>query len=431
MNGLRRALIRLYMRARQRDVLRSLSDMEASQWRSPEEIRDLQTARLRAMLTRAQREVPYYAEILRQARLDPREATVAGLSALPVLERETLQERFDDLTARGARPGTRVRATGGSTGRGVRVLVDHAEMVSRAARQYRNLRWIGWDLGGRLAYVWGSDVDARDHRGLAGRARDAARGILWLDAFSMEGRRLDQDLDRLRRHDPDVLIGYPSSLHLLARRLLDTGRHLPLRGIETSAEVLTEGVRRDLREAFGCEVRDRYGCREAGIVAHECPQGRLHVNAESILVEVVKGSLLLTTLDNHVMPLVRYRNEDLGEALDEACPCGRGLPALRSILGRSSDIIRSPSGRLIHGEFFTHLFYEAAGVTRFQVRQTDPERLVISVVAGDVFDDAARSRVERLIREHGDPRFAVEWRRVAEIPAGPSGKYRFTLSDLG
>jgi phenylacetate-CoA ligase len=103
---------------------------------------------------------------------------------------------------------------------------------------------------------------------------------------------------------------------------------------------------------------------------------------------------------------------------------------LRSILGRRSDIIRAPGGRLIHGEFFTHLFYDVAGITRFQVRQTEPARLIISVVADPSFDDAAQVRLQNLIAEHADPAFRVEWRRVAEIAAATSGKFRFTLSDL-
>jgi phenylacetate-CoA ligase len=428
--SVRAPLVRLYLRARQPRMWRLLQRLEASQWMTPAAVEDLQTRKLRAMLSHAARHVPYYAEIFRKTGFDPGAATADSLANLPVLDRDVLRDRFDDLRSRERSAGTRVRATGGSTGRGVRVLVDEGEMISRAARQHRSLRWLGCEPGGRIAYVWGSDIDARDHRGMAGRLRDAARGVLWLDAFAMQAARLDEDLERLRRHDPDVVIGYPSSLHLLARRALETGRTLRLRAVETSAEVLSDAVRRDLREAFGCRVLDRYGCREAGIVAHECPEGRLHVNAESVLVEVRGREVLITTLDNHAMPLVRYHNEDLAETLPGACPCGRGLPMLQSILGRRSDIIRSPGGRLIHGEFFTHLFYDVAGITRFQVRQTEPALLVISVVAGSSFDGAARALLERRIADHADPAFRVEWRQVAEIPAVTSGKFRFTLSDL-
>ena len=103
---------------------------------------------------------------------------------------------------------------------------------------------------------------------------------------------------------------------------------------------------------------------------------------------------------------------------------------MKQILGRSADIIRSPSGRLIHGEFFTHLFYDVEGVERFQVRQTAVDRLVVSVVATEAFDEQARNRLSAKIAAHGDPGFHVAWRRVPRIEPGPSGKFRFTLSDL-
>jgi phenylacetate-CoA ligase len=130
------------------------------------------------------------------------------------------------------------------------------------------------------------------------------------------------------------------------------------------------------------------------------------------------------------MPLIRYRNEDLAELGTEACSCGRSLPTLAKVLGRSADIIRSPAGRLIHGEFFTHLFYDAPGVTRFQVRQASLDHLVISVVGNEQFDDRARSHLAEKIARHGDPAFRIEWRDVGAIEPGPAGKHRFTLSDL-
>jgi len=200
-----------------------------------------------------------------------------------------------------------------------------------------------------------------------------------------------------------------------------------LRGIETSAETLLPEVRRDLMTAFGCPVLDRYGCREAGVIAHECSAGGMHVNAEAVIAEVEEGQVLVTTLNNLSMPLIRYRVEDLAETGDQCCSCGRGLPLLRQLRGRVSDIIRSPSGRLIHGEFFTHLFYGETGIRAFQVEQTSADHLEIRYVPAEGFDEAARGAIERSILEHGDSGFIVTWSRVEAISPGPSGKFRFTI----
>jgi phenylacetate-CoA ligase len=131
------------------------------------------------------------------------------------------------------------------------------------------------------------------------------------------------------------------------------------------------------------------------------------------------------------MPLIRYRNEDLVKIGGEACPCGRGLPMMTQVVGRRSDIIQSPSGRAIHGEFFTHLFYDAPGIREFQVVQTAPADLVIRVVADASFGASHRNRIEAAIRDHADAAFRVRWETLAEIPRGASGKFRFTLSEVG
>ncbi|HEY3176038.1 MAG TPA: hypothetical protein VGK94_09820 [Candidatus Polarisedimenticolia bacterium] len=428
---MRRALFRAWLNARAAPLLAYLARIEESQWLSREEVDRLQVGKLRAILEYAGRNVPYYRDLFHKQGFEPASVrSVEDLTRLPVLERETLLTHFDDLCAVPRPPDAYARSTGGSTGRPLRFLVDRHEMATRSAHIYRGFRWLGWDLGDRAAYVWGSDIDAREHRGAMGRVRDAFVGVLWLDAFKMAGDRLDAHLDRIRRFDPAALIGYPSSLHLLARRALTTERPLKLRGVESSAEMLAPGVRRDLQLAFGCPVLDRYGCREAGVVAHECPAGSLHVNSEAVVLESAGGEVLLTTLNNHAMPLIRYRNEDLADLSAASCACGRGLPLVKGLRGRVSDIIRSPGGRLIHGEFFTHLFYDVPGVIRFQVAQTTLDRLEIRVVATADFGPDRRRAMEDAILKNADGGFRIVWRDVEEIPSGPSGKFRFTLSEI-
>lgn len=428
---MRRSLFRAWLRYRARDLLAHLQEIEKSQWLSADEVTALQVRKLKEILGYAGRVVPFYRDLFRREGFDPAAVRrVEDLGRLPPLDRTTLAGRFDDLRADPQPPGAWTRSTGGSTGRPLRFVVDRYEMTTRSAHIYRGLRWLGWDLGDRLAFVWGSDIDAREHRGAIGRARDLLAGVLWLDAFTLASSRLDDCLRRLRAFDPDALVGYPSSLHLLARRALDGGPQVKLRGIETSAEVLAPAVRRDLRQAFGCAVLDRYGCREAGVVAHECPAGSMHVNAEAVVMECERGEVLVTTLNNRAMPLIRYRNEDLATGGEGACACGRGLPLVRGIQGRVSDIIRSPGGRLIHGEFFTHLFYDAPGVKQFQVAQTGPAQLEIRVVATGDFGSDRRLAMEAAIRRHADPAFRITWTDVEEIAPGPTGKYRFTISEM-
>ena len=179
---MRRALYRGYAATRTRELLRRLAEIEKTQWLSRDAIEALQAARLRAMLVRAAREVPYYRDLFGQTGFDPGAIrSSADLRALPILEKETISQAFDRLraasTATPASRATTIRSTGGSTGRPVRFLVDREEMAARSAHIYRNLRWLGWDLGDRAAYVWGSDIDAKDHAGWRGALRDSVAGV--------------------------------------------------------------------------------------------------------------------------------------------------------------------------------------------------------------------------------------------------------------
>jgi len=431
--SVKRGIHRAYLAARHSDVLRLLPELERSEWLSSDETRARQWKRLLSLLEHAGSGVPFYRELFGREKFDPaalREPS--DLSALPVLTKDLIRERGKELlSADAASRGAVVNATGGSTGEPLTFFQDRVYRLHRQAVMYRGFRWCGWTLGGPLAYLWGSDVDSRSHRGL-GALRDALLGITWIDAFTLDDGAIDRILSRLDSARPDILIGYASSVRHLARRALATGGGPRLRSVETSAELLTADARRDIERAFSCQVLDRYGCREAGVISHECGAGRgWHINTETVWLETdADGHLLVTTLQNYSMPLIRYRNDDLAELGSELCPCGRGLPLMTRVVGRRSDIIRSPSGKAIHGEFFTHLFYGAPGVKEFQVVQKRSDDLLIRVVAGPEFDAGQRRRIESTIREHGDAAFGVRWETMPEIPRGPSGKHRFTISEV-
>lgn len=432
--SIRRHLHRAYLHARQGEALRVLAGLQESQWLSADEIRSLQWERLRALLVHAGSRVPFYREAFRQAGLDVR-ALVSpdDLQSLPVLTKETIRTRGKDLLSDDADSrGAVANATGGSTGEPLVFHQDRQYRIHRQAVMYRGFTWCGWRIGGPLAYLWGSDVDSRSHKGL-GAIRDALFGVTWIDAFRLEERALDAVLRRLESADPDIFIGYASSLRHLARHALSRGGGPRLRAIETSAELLTPDARKMIEEAFRCRALDRYGCREAGVVAHECGSGEgWHVNAETVYVETdPEGRLLITPLMNYSMPLIRYRNEDLVELAADGCSCGRRLPLVRRIVGRQADIILSPSGRAIHGEFFTHLFYGVPGVREFQVVQKTREELVLRVAGDGRFTEERRRRIEEAILDHGDSRFRLRWEEMEAIPRTASGKLRFTISELG
>lgn len=403
--------------------------------------------KLRELLQHAYAQVPFYQRRFNEAGLCPSDVqSIADLLRLPVLTKQEIQSHQDDLMACGIeRCRLRENHTGGSTGHPLTFYQDANCIAWSDADKLRNYRMAGYQLGMRWAFLWGADYDAKAHKGRKEQFKDRfVYNIRWINTFDLTIETLVQAAEQLARWQPRILVAYVSSATLLARLIKErglSGIH-PL-AIQTSAEVLTPDDRRLLEKTFGCAVFDRYGCREVGNIAHECSahQG-LHILAENNLVELLDaegrpaepgqlGRVVVTNLNNYAMPLIRYENGDMGVASQRMCACGRGLPLMDSINGRITDVITSPSGKLLHGEFFTHLFYKIGGVYQFRVVQETRGDLLIQIVPGSGFDRrAAFSFLECTIHQQGDPAFRVRFDVRDSLPPTPSGKYRFTVSQV-
>jgi phenylacetate-CoA ligase len=188
-------------------------------------------------------------------------------------------------------------------------------------------------------------------------------------------------------------------------------------------------------------VFNEYGCGELGTIAHECEAGRLHINDENLIVEVLdggrpcapgaKGELVVTELHNIAMPLIRYRTGDFGAIGAEPCPCGRTLTVLETVFGRAYDFVEAPDGRRFHGEFLMYIFEEAQrhhlGIAQFQVRQETLTRFHIRLVPGPGFSERSEQAVLARMREHLGPDIEARFEIVDEIPRERSGKMRVII----
>jgi phenylacetate-CoA ligase len=435
-----------YLRWRMRAMVAADEALQQDAGRSSAEIDALQAEKLRALIRHAHDTVPYYRGVFAERGLRPEDIrTPADLEKLPVLTKAIIQEQGASLRSSALPPDhgeVFVNHTGGSTGQPLTFYQDERYRTLANANLNRSLEWCGWFAGARTAHLWGADVDATRRRGLRGKVLNWMRNELFLNTFGASPNELAAFTGELRRFRPDFIVGYVSSLTTLALLLRERGiDDIRPRAIQSSAETLTEKQRRLIEETLHAPMFDRYGCREMGNIAHECSahQG-LHIFTDLHVVEVVRdgepapagetGALILTNLDNYAMPFIRYAVGDVGVWSDRICSCGRPFPLLEKVQGRTADVITSPAGRLIHGEFFTHLFYGVEGVRQFQVVQDTREHLQIRIIAEPGFDPAAVARLERTILEHGDPAFRIDTELVDHIDQAASGKLRFTISHV-
>jgi phenylacetate-CoA ligase len=430
----------LHERLKGKRTLDRLRELERTQWLAPDALRELQLERLRRLLAYARREVPYYARLLTERGVVPEQlGAVTDLAPLPFLDKAIIRDRFADLQPRTPLRGARRITTGGSTGAPMALMVDPARNAFADAVRLRGHRWFGTGIGAREIALWGSPIELGRQDRLRS-LRDRLINYRLLSAFDLGDAALARYAEVLRRDRPAKLFGYASAVYLLARYL---GRHgwTPAgdwpRAIFTTAEPLYDFQRSAIRSVFGCPVVVEYGCREAGVVATECPSGGIHIAAEGIVTEVVaadgtpatRGEIVLTVLDSWAMPIIRHRTGDIGTVDDGPCPCGRSLPALRGIEGRRTDFLVTPRGKVMHALAVNYIMREFPAIRQFQVLQERVDHLRVTIVPDPGFSAVTRQEVAaRLGRLFDGADVAIE---VADTVAPlASGKHRYVVSKV-
>lgn len=431
-----RVIFPLHERLKRKPTFERLRELERTQWLAPERLAEYRLDRLRQLLGFADRHVPYYHALFAEHGLVPaRVQSLDDLGRLPFLGRDIVQSRAADLRARAALPGMHARSSGGSTGAPVTVMVDMGRMGMGEAGRLRAQGWFGVEPGAREIVLWGVPVRV-DRTERIRRVRDWFLNTRVLSAFDMGETALRAHARTIQRVRPTKMYGYASAFHLIAAYFERERLQPPdgLRAVFTTAEPLFDFQRKTIQAALGCAVATEYGCRDGGLVALECPEGGLHIFAESMLVEILdpdpegRGEIVLTNLDSHAFPMIRYRTGDIGSLDQTPCRCGRTLPKLRHVEGRRTDFLVTPAGRVLHALSAIYVLREMPAVREFRIVQEAADRLVVSVVPDPSFgraeDAAIRSGLTALL----GPDTRVEVETVASIPRTASGKYRYVES---
>ena len=420
--------------------------MEDSQWWPRERLEALRVQRLRALLTHAAARVPYYRDLFARIGFDPAAvSSLTDLQRLPFLDKPLIRAHTDALKADDARGLARFN-TGGSSGVPL-IFYIGLERVSRdVAAKWRATRWWGVDIGDPEIVLWGSPIElgAQDRVRLL---RDRLMRTRLLPAFEMSDAKVDGFIDEIRTLRPRMLFGYPSAFAHIARHAQRQGVRMDDLGIKVvfvTSERLYDHQRTLIEQSFGAPVANGYGGRDAGFIAHQCPSGSLHITAEDLIVEIVdregrvlppgeSGEIVVTHLATRDFPFVRYRTGDVGvlAAPDDApCACGRTLPVLKEVQGRSTDFIVARDGTVMHGLALIYIVRDMPGVAGFRIEQESLDLTRVKVVTEPGFpaDGDARIRVGMKARLGESVEVVVE--HVAQIAAEGSGKFRYVVSKV-
>lgn len=417
--------------------------LDGSQWLTSGELQGMQLRQLGHVVRHANSTVPFHQQRFAAAGINVQADLSRELfERLPIMTRSDVQSQGEALRS-GAMPpghGYTVRGeTSGSTGRPITYWGTGLTQLYWNACTLRDHRWHRRDFSAKLAAIrkdmsealrpsWGPPAD------LVFQTGSCATLNLATD--------LDAQLDWLQRQAPAYLITAAYNLYWLARRALQRGLKLPsLREVRAYGGALPADARAVFREAWNVPLVDVYTAEEVGYIALQCPDHEhYHVQSENVIVEILDdsgqpcrpgeiGRVVLTTLHNFAMPLIRYEIGDYAES-GAPCSCGRALPVISRILGRQRNILTLPDGRQRWPSFPSEKWSHAAPVRQIQLVQTSRDHIEIRVVAERTLQNGEREKLIGALQGCLGHTFAMEIVEVAKIPRSASYKFEDFISEI-
>lgn len=424
-----------------KSFFRNFKDSVACESEPLGRLQEKQIRNLQKILIAAQDNCLYYREIFKS--IDPLAIkSLSDLEYIPTLNKNTLKEQHARLVSSKKYYLKTTKTTGGSTGQPVTIVKSRTAMGYELAATWRGYSWAGISIGDKQARFWGVPMTRKGN--VVASLTDLTCNRKRLSAFSFNEQTLARYTRQLNTFKPDFFYGYVSMLTEYADYLLQNNitPHFRPKVIITTSEVLYPEQRRQLQKAFTCKrIHDEYGCGELGTIAHECEAGNMHVSADNMIVEILNGDvpckagevgeIVVTELRNYAMPLIRYRLGDFARFSDQVCPCGRTLPVIQEIKGRTYDTITLADGRKFHGEYFMYVMEEAEkkqlGIRKFQIVQKTLTDIEVKILPSAIFSNKGAEFIIAGIKRQLDSNITVAIKIVDDIPREKSGKMRLIV----
>ena len=450
---IRNTLRYLVLNVKDRNVLRYYKDLRRAQHIPKNEQDSAQVAKLNLLLNHSYNNVPYYREMLKESGLlvngsinikNQNQLNVLPMLTKNIIRNENKNLHSSDLLSRKAYRNT----TGGSTGEPMVFMQDMSYLTSNLANTYLSKLWKGAEIYDKTTIIWGAERDTFEgKKPFKAKVKDYFLNTTRLNSFVLTPESIEKYVDHLNRTQPKLIIAYVQSIYAIAIYAKKNGLKVRAQnGIHAAAGTVHPFMRKEIESVFQCKVYNYYGSREAGSIASECSaHNGLHIMMDHTYVEVVDndgrqcnpgevGNILITTLNNFSMPLIRYQIGDIG-ALSEPgdCSCACNYPKLESVLGRTTDLFRTEDGSVVMPEYFIHLIgvvCNKGAIKLFQVVQEAIDRIrVIMVLETDLLDET-RLEIEEKIKLVMGANCLVIFDIVNDIPKTKTGKYLYTISNI-
>lgn len=409
-----------------------LREIEAINKLPPSKKKKYQQKKLEKILLHAHNNVPYYHKILKKSGVISKgKINLKNFQKIPPLTKEIIRKEGKNLYSKDYQQRKPYEnSSGGSTGEPVKFIQDKEYDDWNIATKIFYKKLGGQDIGEKELRLWGSERDILEGgEKLSIRIRNWLYNRKELNAFRMSVKKMEEFVEIWNKFKPQWVEGYVQSIYEFSKFIEEKKLNIySPRGILVSAGTLYESMRKKIEKIFKCPVFNRYGSREVGAIACSFPPSKkLEISFWHNYVEIIKeknnkmGKILITTLNNYSMPLIRYDIGDLGILSQK-------WGVLEKIVGREVNIFKTKRGELIDGEFFTHLFYFRNWVKKFQIIQKDYNFILIKIVGNK--NKKEMLKIEENIKKVMGKNCQIKWQFLKQIKPLKSGKFLYTISEV-
>lgn len=426
-----------------RDELYSLIKLyRESQYWNIDELRQYQTQKLEELVKHANENVPYYKKVFNKSGLNYNDISDhENYSKLPFLTKDIIRNNQNDLLATNIdKKYARPNATSGSSGSNLKFYSDRSNLNGQAML-FRNIEWMGLNYFDRKVIVWGASWDVNLSNKLIPSIKKKMKNQIILSGYQLSDKMMGNYYHIISDYKPSLLRSYPSILYTLAEYFEKNNISYIPEAIESAGEKLLPFQRAKIEQVFKTKIFDFYGARDIPLIAQECEKHHgLHVMMENVLLEVVdeqgtpieegEGDLVLSHLHNKVMPFIRYKIGDRARISKRNCSCGRNLPLIEEVIGRTFEIIEFPNGNKVGGTFWTLVMKSAPGIKEFQVIQRSLTNICINYVPENEIKNENLKIIEKNILKYSGSLLKIEFEKVDFIPVSKGGKLQFIISNI-
>jgi phenylacetate-CoA ligase len=398
-----------------------------------------QINKLTLVLKNSIEKVPYYRDF--HLHLDYNNFSYKDFQKIPILTKDIIRKKGDLLINVDFEKTNEVfrNTSGGSTGEPVTFYQTKSQMVYGSANYFLALHYNGVDINENMVSLWGAERDMHKPNAKF-NIRTLLHNTITLNTFVMSDAIMLQYVKQLNVIKPKFIKAYVHSIYDLSKFINKHKIKINFKPvIHCTTGPLYPEIKIEIEKAFNDgNVYNFYGSREVSAIATEVVGNKgMFILYDNVFIEILdkdnqpvrkgeEGEIVVTTLNNSYMPLLRYKIGDRGIKGDDL---EFGSLKLDAVIGRTLGVIHKSDGSKIDGQFFTTLFFDKKGINNFQLIQKTISELQLNIVKSDSFNlDDLDSIIKRIEKELG----AVKINTVFcdKINLTSTGKIMYVFSEI-